>query len=182
MQNARLIPFAFGLFLLLASTAEAGLFCPPRNPPTADLYPGTSGNLRGPVHPSAVNSLRCVVEGLKRTGLAVKTLWGYGCRPGSFSNHPRGLAVDVDQYARDRTNPSVPREQGVEIANSCGVVSGAIWHQADNGHFEVRSLSRAEQAQYVPRHEFQARTTQSLAQQENSPSPWSFFWDFLRRL
>ena len=91
------------------------------------------------VHPVAVETLSCVVKGLERIGLNIKAIGGYGCRAplgrsGAVSNHPKGLAIDVNQYARDRTNPTVPRAQGIEIARSCNAVSGAVWHDPDNGH------------------------------------------------
>jgi hypothetical protein len=166
------------LSLAFAALPALAEYCPSRNPPTAYIYPGTNANLRGPVHPVAVNQLKCVVEKLRAQGLPIKTLWGYGCRPASYSLHPRGLAVDVDQYARDRTSPQVPRQAGVQIANSCNVVSGAIWRNPDNGHFEVHSLSRQQQAQRAPAASPQRRPRPVATRQpprRNTSNTW-LFW------
>jgi hypothetical protein len=178
MKTLKLTPIAFTLFLLFnhGPAAEAGNYCPPAHPPTAYINPDTrNANLKGPVHPSAVDALKCVVNGLQKAGLPIKTLWGYGCRPLSNSNHPRGLAVDVDQYARDRTSPPVPRQQGVDIARSCNVTSGAVLRNPENGHFEVRSMSRGAQARAAPvKRATQRRTVQTRARQRYQN--WFWYW------
>jgi hypothetical protein len=97
------------------------------------------------VHPSAVKTFQCILKGFENISAPVAWVGGYGCRPRRTSNHPRGLAIDINQYARDRTRPAVPRRPGVQIARNCNATSGAVWRNPDNGHFEIRSASRSQQ-------------------------------------
>jgi hypothetical protein len=113
-------------------------------------------------HPSSVSTFQCILQGFENIGMRIAWVGGYGCRPLRTSNHPRGLAMDVNQYARDRTRPVVPRQPGVDIARKCNATSGAVWRHPDNGHFELRSASRSQQrarrasypAYQRPRHYF----------------------------
>ena len=98
------------------------------------------------VHPSAVSTFKCILGGFENVRMPIAWIGGYGCRPLATSNHPRGLAMDINQYARDKTKPVVPRQQGLQIARSCSATSGAVWRNPDNGHFEIRSASRSRQS------------------------------------
>lgn len=97
---------------------------------------------RADVHPVAAERFRCVVQKLERV-YSIRVMGGYGCRPIRTSKHPRGLAMDINQYARDITRPRIPRASATEIARSCGVVHGSVWRNPDAGHFEVPSYGRS---------------------------------------
>jgi hypothetical protein len=145
--------------------ARAEMICAPKNAPRARIR-ATNGRAADDVHPAALGVLTCMLRGMEAQGLPIKTIWGYGCRPrlrsGAASYHTRGMAIDINQSARDTTFPTVPREASIKVAQSCGGVSGAQWwrpsdankspakRSSDNGHFEMHSLSRAEQASRRP--------------------------------
>jgi hypothetical protein len=140
-------PLLLLAFLFIAAPAHAGKItksgCAGRNP---QALVRASNGIGAYVHPYAVDAFKCVLNGFENT-TRLRIVWvgGYGCRRNK-SNHPRGLAMDINQYARDRTKPVVPRRPGVQIAHDCkNVTSGAVWRNPDNGHFEIRSVSRAEQ-------------------------------------
>lgn len=86
---------------------------------------------------SAAGALQCVVTGLEAAGYPVRFIGGYR-RHGSVrgSLHPAGLALDVNQVARNRTVPRMPSNE-IAIANACGAISGAQWANGDSGHFQV---------------------------------------------
>jgi|GEM_PF-5116510 len=102
------------------------------------------------VHPTAVPAFQCLLEGLERIKYPIRFVGGYGCRPLPTSNHPRGLAVDVNQSARDVTNPNVYRWNATAVAKACNLTHGAVWRKPDAGHFEIRSASRQQQAARRP--------------------------------
>jgi len=86
---------------------------------------------------SAAGPLQCVVNGLEAVGYPVVFIGGYrklGSVRGSL--HPAGLALDVNQIARNRTIPRMPSNE-IAIANSCGAISGAQWANGDSGHFQI---------------------------------------------
>ena len=143
----RLIPGMIFMFALLSvsTVAEAGITrsgCAGNNPQALLQASNRNGAY---VHPSAVNTFKCILNGFENIRVPIAWIGGYGCRPLRTSNHPRGLAIDINQYARDKTKPVVPRQPGVQIANRCNATSGAVWRNPDNGHFEIRSASRSQQ-------------------------------------
>jgi hypothetical protein len=85
----------------------------------------------------AAGPFRCLIEKLERVGYRIQFMGGYR-RHGSrrHSLHPAGLALDINQYARNVTRPRMPRNE-VAIANSCGLVAGAQWSSRDSGHFQL---------------------------------------------
>jgi hypothetical protein len=85
----------------------------------------------------AARALQCVISGLEAAGYPVKFIGGYR-RHGSVrgSLHPAGMALDVNQVARNHTVPKMPSNE-IAIANSCGAISGAQWANGDSGHFQV---------------------------------------------
>lgn len=89
------------------------------------------------VAPSARAALQCVVDFVERSGVRVKYMRGYGRGTVRASLHPSGRAIDINQYARNRTKPSVPRSVSNAAADHCGVISGARWGYADNGHWNL---------------------------------------------
>lgn len=103
------------------------------------------------VHPSAVPAFECLMKGLEGARYPIKWVGGYGCRPLPTSNHPRGLAMDVNQSSRDRTNPNIYRWNATAIAQACNLTHGAVWRNPDAGHFEIRSVSRGRQQQQASR-------------------------------
>lgn len=149
--------------LALATSAEAGKIHPghcKQGKPQAIVK--ASNGSGAPVHPSAVQPFKCVLDGLERARIPIAFVYGYACRSLPTSNHPRGLAIDVNQHSRDVTRPVVNRHAGLQIARNCGVTSGAQWRNPDNGHFEIRSSSRAQQ---------QARRPARTQQQWHQPRP-----------
>jgi hypothetical protein len=54
------------------------------------------------------------------------------------SLHPSGQALDINQDHRNVTHPYVPRHVSNSAADYCKVVSGARWHYADNGHWNLK--------------------------------------------
>lgn len=137
--------------LLTAASAEAGRIHPghcKQGKPT-QIIKSRNGS-GAPVHPSAAKGLQCILDGLDNARSPISFVYGYACRSLPTSNHPRGLAIDVNQHSRDVTRPTVPRQKGKQIAAACGMTSGAEWNNPDNGHFEVRSMGRRQQAQRRP--------------------------------
>lgn len=105
----------------------------------------SSNGKKAYVHPSAVKPFECLLKGLDGIRYPIKFVGGYGCRPLRTSNHPRGLAIDVNQYSRDVTKPNVYGWNATKVANSCNLTHGAVWRNPDAGHFEIRSQSRGQQ-------------------------------------
>jgi hypothetical protein len=92
------------------------------------------------VAPHAHGPLQCVVNGIEAAGGHIKFMGGWRAH-GSCSGcnkHPRGEAIDINQYARNVVRPALPANATV-IAQRCGVLHGAVWRHADAGHFEVGS-------------------------------------------
>lgn len=89
------------------------------------------------VSAAAAGPLQCVVNGLEAAGYPVRFMGGWRAR-GSVrgSLHPMGMALDVNQVARNRTVPPMPAGE-IAIARACGAISGAQWAHRDSGHFQV---------------------------------------------
>lgn len=85
---------------------------------------------------SATAAFQCLVSALDAQGYPVRFMGGWrahGSVRGSL--HPSGLALDVNQVARNVTTPRMPGNE-VALANGCGLVSGAQWAHGDSGHFQ----------------------------------------------
>lgn len=89
----------------------------------------------------AAGPFQCLINKLEEAGYRIQFMGGYR-RHGSRrqSLHPAGLALDINQYARNVTRPRMPRSE-IAIANSCGVISGAQWASRDSGHFQLGGWS-----------------------------------------
>jgi len=85
----------------------------------------------------AAGAFQCLVTALERQGYPVRFMGGWRAR-GSVrgSLHPAGLALDVNQVARNITKPAMPANE-ISLANACGLVSGAQWANSDSGHFQL---------------------------------------------
>lgn len=96
------------------------------------------------VSPSATGAFQCLVDKLDATGYQIKFMGGFR-RHGSVaaSKHPHGLALDINQYARNIVRPALPAGT-TAMAAGCGLFHGAIWRRADAGHFEVPRSGRLE--------------------------------------
>lgn len=114
---------AGAILMLVATVAEAG---------TIRSKSGATANVADRAH----SAFQCLIDKLDAQGYAIKFMGGYR-RHGSVrgSLHPAGLALDINQYSRNVTRPRMPGNE-IELANSCGLVSGAQWHHADSGHFQ----------------------------------------------
>lgn len=86
---------------------------------------------------SATQAFQCFVDALDRQGYPIRALGGWrahGSVPGSL--HPAGLAMDVNQVARNVTKPAMPSNE-IALANGCGLISGRQWRSADSGHEQL---------------------------------------------
>jgi hypothetical protein len=89
------------------------------------------------VAPSARAALQCVVDYVEAHGVHIKAMRGYGYGTVAHSLHPSGRALDINQTDRNITHPVVPRGVSNAAADRCGVISGARWGYADNGHWNL---------------------------------------------
>lgn len=117
------------------------------------------------VHPVGLERFQCLLKGMEEIRYPLKYIGGYGCRPLPTSNHPRGLAVDLNQSSRDITNPNIYRWKATQVAAKCNLTHGAVWRNPDAGHFELRSQSRSQQQ--ARRASAPTRTTSTYSE----PSP-----------
>lgn len=94
------------------------------------------------VAPPARAALQCVVDYVESHGVKIKYMRGYGSGTVRGSLHPSGRAIDINQTARNITRPAVPRAVSNAAADHCGVISGARWGYADNGHWNLMETGR----------------------------------------
>lgn len=94
---------------------------------------------------SAREALQCVVNYVEAAGVKIKAMRGYGAGTVRGSLHPSGRAIDINQTARDVTRPHVPRSVANAAADNCGVISGARWGYADNGHWNLALHGRTQE-------------------------------------
>lgn len=89
----------------------------------------------------ATGAFQCLVAALDRQGYPIRFMGGYR-RHGSVrgSLHPAGLALDINQYGRNRTRPRMPSNE-IALANACGLIAGAQWANGDSGHFQLGGWS-----------------------------------------
>jgi hypothetical protein len=89
----------------------------------------------------ATGAFQCLVSALDRQGYPIRFMGGWRAH-GSVraSLHPAGLALDINQYARNVTRPRMPHNE-IALANSCGLISGAQWANSDSGHFQLGGWS-----------------------------------------
>jgi len=97
------------------------------------------------VSPGARAALQCVVDHVEAAGARIKAMRGYGNGTVRGSLHPSGRALDINQVRRDVTSPHIPRSVANAAADKCGVISGARWGYADNGHWNLAVHGRATQ-------------------------------------
>ncbi|HUI97087.1 MAG TPA: hypothetical protein VLX44_15130 [Xanthobacteraceae bacterium] len=91
---------------------------------------------------AAASAFQGFVSALEATGYRIDFMGGWrahgSCR--RCDMHPRGLAIDINQTGRNRVTHRFPA--GVtELAAHYGLLHGAIWSNADTGHFELLSAS-----------------------------------------
>lgn len=89
------------------------------------------------VTPAAREALQCIVDYVESAGVKITAMRGYGRGTVRASLHPGGKALDINQTHRDVTSPKVPRSISNAAADRCGVISGARWGYADNGHWNL---------------------------------------------
>jgi hypothetical protein len=85
----------------------------------------------------ARTAFQCIVDKLETEGYHIHDIGGFA-RGGHIrhSLHYSGMAVDINQESRNVTHPKMPDNE-IFLANSCGLISGAQWHDADSGHFQL---------------------------------------------
>jgi hypothetical protein len=91
---------------------------------------------------SAAGAFQGFVSALEATGYRIDFMGGWrahgSCR--QCNMHPRGLALDINQTGRNRVTRRLP--SGVTaLAAHYGLLHGAVWSNADAGHFELLSES-----------------------------------------
>lgn len=96
------------------------------------------------VAPHAAAKLQCVIDGIEAAGGTIQFMGGWRAK-GTIeqSKHPRGEALDINQYARNVVRPGLPKHTSL-IAAKCGVLHGAVWRNADAGHFELTTTRNAQ--------------------------------------
>jgi hypothetical protein len=90
----------------------------------------------------AAGKFQAFVTALEATGYRIDFMGGWrahgSCR--GCNMHPRGLAIDINQTGRNRVTRRFP--PGVTaLAEQNGLLHGAVWNNADAGHFELMSAS-----------------------------------------
>lgn len=103
--------------------------------PSIGLVRASSGAVAR-VAAHATEAFQCIVNRLEQRGYPVRFMGGLSSGHMRNSLHHVGLALDVNQVARNVTKPRMPGNE-IELANSCGLVSGAQWRNADSGHFQL---------------------------------------------
>jgi len=138
----KIAPFVFGLLLVLmvgGSSPEARsrrhVLDANGNAGVALVKSGSGVTAR--VALTAKEKLQCVVDYVESHGVHIVSLRGIGKATVSGSLHPSGRALDINQDGRNVTHPHVPRSVSNAAADHCGVISGARWRYADNGHFNL---------------------------------------------
>lgn len=91
---------------------------------------------RAYVSEGSAQKFQCLIDRMDAAGIPIRFMGGWRAH-GSVrhSLHPLGKALDINQHARNVTSPVVPHS-ATEMAEGCGLVSGARWGYADNGHFQ----------------------------------------------
>lgn len=84
----------------------------------------------------ATSAFQCIINSLEDAGYKIHEMGGFA-NSGHISHslHYSGLALDINQLARNITKPRMPVNE-IALANSCGLISGAQWRNADSGHFQ----------------------------------------------
>lgn len=113
------------------------------------LVRAVSGATACVAHSAAV-SIGAFVAALEATGYRIDFMGGYAHRmiagTHHWSLHASGLAIDINQVARNRVTRRFP--PGVTaLAAQYGLLHGAVWRRPDTGHFEIYQPGR-----YARRH------------------------------
>jgi len=105
------------------------------------------------------HKFQCLVNKLDRAGYKIKFMGGIRAN-GSVPNskHPRGLALDINQTARNVVTHRFPAGTN-EMASSCGLFHGKMWGYADTGHFETKEpyMERYFNGKYRKKHKKASR-------------------------
>lgn len=113
---------------------------------TLSLIRAVSGATACVAH-RAASSFQAFVTALEATGYRIDFMGGWRAHGSCYqcNMHPRGLAIDINQTGRNRVTRRFP--PGVTaLAAQYGLLHGAVWHNADAGHFELMSESPTAQA------------------------------------
>lgn len=89
-------------------------------------------------------AFQALIDDLESQGYRIEFMGGWrewrSCR--RCDAHPAGRAIDINQTARNRVTRRFPSDV-TRIAARHGLCHGAIWGDADRGHFEVADVSRS---------------------------------------
>lgn len=91
-----------------------------------------------------------LIDDLESAGYRIDFMGGWrksgSCRV--CDAHPAGRAIDINQTARNRVTRRFPSDV-TRIAARHGVCHGAIWGDADRGHFEIADASRSNKCRAI---------------------------------
>jgi hypothetical protein len=110
--------------LLVPSTAE---------PATITF---ANGKKKISVNPKAAEPFQKLLDWLEQNGYKVAFARGYGRGTVRHSLHPSGMAIDINQVARNRVTRRYPAGT-TEYAASLGIFHGSKWRSGDYGHFQI---------------------------------------------
>lgn len=114
-------------------------------------------NLKVSVASNVANSFQGFLCELHGVGYPLRFVGGWrahgSCR--GCNKHPAGLAIDVNQTARNRVTVRLPTNV-TAMAAKYGLTHGAVWCHKDQGHFEagpsVGACSERRLAQHTRHH------------------------------
>jgi hypothetical protein len=102
------------------------------------------------VNKAVAEQFRGFFNDLIKRGAPVRSLGGFGVRPGNASEHPIGYAVDWAQHSRDVVDADVRnwiesnRDTLKKLERRWGLSGGENWHNPDTGHFSVERILGAQ--------------------------------------
>jgi hypothetical protein len=102
------------------------------------------------VNARAAEQFKGFFNDLIDAGAPVRSLGGYGLRPGNPSQHPPGLAIDWAQHSRNVVDKDVQawisKNPGRlnELEDRWGMSGGEHWKKPDTGHFSIQTLYGSE--------------------------------------
>lgn len=138
------VVFGAGLLVIVASvlTATGGALDANGNLATVRSKSGKTAK----VAPRYRSQFQALIDDLERDGYRIEFMGGWrkwgSCR--QCDAHPAGRAIDINQTARNRVTRRFPSDV-TTIAARHGLCHGAIWGNADRGHFEIADASRSTQ-------------------------------------
>jgi len=115
--------------------------------PQADRETITLSNgQRVTVNKAVAQQFRGFFNDLIKLGAPVRSLGGFGVRPGNRSQHPIGFAIDWAQHSRDVVDADVSRwiksnrDTLKKLEQRWGLSGAENWRDPDTGHFSIERI------------------------------------------